>query len=108
MARKGVALQGKRQQREVFHRPVLPRAEYTHKITLQSGQSIAGTLSAIVYVQAAPSKDPERYLLHTRDKGNLGTDLKALVYVRSIRLGEKALEEGKRKVANAKGHGTRK
>ncbi len=79
-----------------------PAREYSHKITLQNGQSIAGTLSAIVYVQADPSKDPERYLLHKRDKGNLGTDLKALVYVRSIQLGEKALEEGKRQAAKAK------
>jgi hypothetical protein len=79
-----------------------PAREYTHKITLQNGQAIAGTLSAIVYVQADANKDPERYLLHKRDKGNLGTDLKALVYVRSIQLGEKALEDGKRKVAKAK------
>ncbi len=79
-----------------------PAREYTHKITLQNGQAIAGALSAIVYVQAESSKDPERYLLHKRDKGNLGTDLKSLVYVRSIHLGEKALEDGKRKAANAK------
>ena len=43
--------------------------------------------------------EPERYLLHKRDKGDPGTDLKSLVYVRSIQLGAKALEEGKRKAA---------
>jgi len=79
-----------------------PAREYTHKITLQNGQAIEGTLSAIVYVQADTSKDPQRYLLHKRDKGEPGTDLKSLVYVRSIQLGEKALLEGKRKAANAK------
>jgi len=79
-----------------------PAREYAHRITLQNGQAIRGSLSAIVYVQADPSKEPERYLLHTRGKGNLETDLKSLVYVRSIRLGAKALEEGKRKAASAK------
>lgn len=76
-----------------------PAREYTHKITLQNGQSIQGALSAIVYVQAESAKEPERYLLHKRDKGSLDADLKSLVYVRSIRLGEKALLEGKRKAA---------
>jgi len=76
-----------------------PSREYTHKITLQNGQKIEGTLSGIVYVRADPAAEPERYLLHQRDKGNPGTDLKSLVYVRSIQLGAKALEEGKRKAA---------
>ncbi len=79
-----------------------PAREYTHKIALQNGQAIQAALSAIVYVQADASKEPERYLLHKRDKGEPGTDLKALVYVRSIQLGEKAMLEGKRKLANAK------
>ena len=76
-----------------------PSREYTHKITFQNGQKIEGTLSGIVYVRADPAAEPERYLLHKRDKGNPGTDLKSLVYVRSIQLGAKALEEGKRKAA---------
>jgi len=76
-----------------------PSREYTHKITLQNGQKIEGTLSGIVYVRADPAAEPERYLLHKRDKGNPGTDLKSLVCVRSIQLGVKALEEGKRKAA---------
>ncbi len=76
-----------------------PSREYTHKITLQNGQKIEGTLSGIVYVRADPAAEPERYLLHKRDKGNPGTDLKSLVHVRSIQLGAKALEEGKRKAA---------
>ncbi len=80
-----------------------PSREYPHKITLQNGQKIEGTLSGIVYVRADPDPEAEleRYLLHKRDKGYPGTDLKALVYVRSIQLGAKALEEGKRKAAGA-------
>jgi hypothetical protein len=78
-----------------------PSREYTHKIMLQNGQKIEGTLSAIVYVRADSAADAERFLLHKRDKGNPGTDLKSLVYVRSIQLGAKALEEGKRRAAGA-------
>ena len=80
-----------------------PAREYTHKITLQNGQKIEGTLSGIVYVRAEPAENPTRYLLHKRDKGEPGTDLRSLVYVRTIQLGPKALEEGKRKAAGGAG-----
>ena len=69
------------------------------RYALQNGQKIEGTLSGIVYVRADPAAEPERYLLHKRDKGDPGTDLKSLVYVCSVQLGAKALEEGKRKAA---------
>jgi hypothetical protein len=82
-----------------------PSREYTHTITLQNGQKIEGTLSGIVYVRAPSAEDPDRYLLHKRDKGQPGTDLKSLVYVRSLQLGDKALEEGTRKVAGNQAHG---
>ncbi|MGC8641428.1 MAG: hypothetical protein ACP5XB_16305 [Isosphaeraceae bacterium] len=78
-----------------------PAREYTHTITLQNGRKIEGTLSGIVYVRAQNSEEPTRYLLHKRDKGEVGTDLKSLVYVRTIQLGPKALEEGNRKAASA-------
>jgi hypothetical protein len=74
-----------------------PAREYSHKITLQNRQTVQGTLSGIVYVQADKAEQTERFLLHKRDKGEPGSDLKSLVYVRSIRLGAKALEEGKRR-----------
>lgn len=80
-----------------------PVREYSHQITLRNGQTIRGPLSAIVYVQENPDREPVRYLLHKRDKGEPGTTLKAMVYVRSIHLGEKALEEGKRLEAEKTG-----
>jgi hypothetical protein len=80
-----------------------PAREYTHKITLQNGQRIQGALSGVVYVRAGSTEDPTRFLLHKRDKGEAGTDLKSLVYVRSIQLGPKALEDGKRKATGATG-----
>jgi hypothetical protein len=84
---------------KVFTGRTYPAREYTHQITLQNGQTIRGPLSGIVYVRANATSEPERYLLHQRDKGEPGTDLGSLVYVRSIRLGEPALAEGKRKAA---------
>ena len=76
-----------------------PAREYLHTITLSDGRTIRGPLSGIVYVQDEAGGEAERCLLHKRDKGEPGSDLKELVYVRSIRVGEKALEEGKRKAA---------
>ena len=83
-----------------------PAREYAHKITLQNRQTVQGSLSGIVYVQADQAEEPERFLLHKRDKGEPGTELKSLVYVRSIRLGAKALEEGKRKASGGTATGS--
>jgi hypothetical protein len=76
-----------------------PVREYRHKITLRDGRTIEGTLSAIVYLEAENDGPSERFLLHKRDKGPIGSDLKSLVYVRAIVLGEKALAEAKRKAS---------
>jgi hypothetical protein len=76
-----------------------PVREYVHIVSLVNGPSIRGPLSAIIYVQAEGADMPERFLLHKRDKGDPGQDLSALVHVRSIHLGEKALQEGKHKAA---------
>jgi hypothetical protein len=73
-----------------------PAREYVHTITLKDGRTIKGALSGIVYVQPEEG-EAERYIFHKRDKGELDTDLKSLLYVRSVRLGEDALEEGKEK-----------
>jgi len=89
-----------------------PSREYEHVITLQDGRKIAGPLSEIIYVQRfVQDKDkplaggttakPERLLLHKRDKGEPGTSLKSLVYVKTIKLGEAALEEGRKKAGLA-------
>jgi hypothetical protein len=84
-----------------------PAREYEHTITLQDGRTIRGPLAAIVYVQPDAPKaessesrtqpEAERFYLRKRDKGKIDTDLKSLLYVRQVRLGEGALEEGKRK-----------
>ena len=77
-----------------------PSREYLHTITLHDGRTIRGPLSTIIYVQPdnPAESDPKKFLLHERDKGPPGTELKSLSYVRVIELGDKALEEGKRRV----------
>ncbi|MGD0382682.1 MAG: hypothetical protein ABSA77_04105 [Thermoguttaceae bacterium] len=87
-----------------------PVREYEHTITLHDGRKISGGLSAIVYVQPAdnnPAKSDasrsetkvEQYILNKRNKGEIGQDLQSLVYVKSIKLGKEAFEEGKQKAA---------
>jgi hypothetical protein len=87
---------------KLFTGRTYPAREYSHNITLQNNQTIHGSLAGIVYVQADPTEQPRRFLLHKRDKGEPGTDLKALVYVRTIQVGEKALDEGKSRAARGK------
>jgi len=78
-----------------------PAREYLHAITLTDGRTIKGPLAAIVYVEPddtaaatsgadGPERQTKRFYLHKRDKGEVGTDLKSLVYVKRIRLGEAA------------------
>ncbi len=91
-----------------------PVREYLHTITLTDGRKITGPLSAIVYVRprsdekspsgknsdpSARGKEPEvqQLVLHKRDKGDIGQELKSLVYVKRIRLGQEAFEEAKKK-----------
>jgi hypothetical protein len=87
-----------------------PAREYVHTITLQDGRTIEGGLSGIIYVQPPthdrtqpgiyrPTVEAERYIVHKRDKGEMGTDLQSLVYVKLVKLGEEALKEGQQKAA---------
>lgn len=87
-----------------------PAREYLHTITLRDDRTISGPLAEIIYVQPyayspsdprsyRPDVKPLKFLLHKRAKGEIDTDLKSLAYVKSVRLGEEALEEGRRKAA---------
>jgi hypothetical protein len=74
-----------------------PAREYLHTITLRDGRTITGPLAAIVYVQLSPEHEAERHLLNKRNKGEVGHDLKSLIYVKRIKLGKDALDEGLKK-----------
>jgi hypothetical protein len=65
-----------------------PVRQYVHTLTLADGRRIIGPLAAIVYVQRPEEPEPRRYILHQRDKGPPGSELKSLVYVRRIDLGD--------------------
>ena len=87
-----------------------PSREYVHTVTLSDGRTITGELSAIVYVEppsyapvkpgeVRPEVKTEKFVLNKRNKGEIGQDLKSLVYPKSIKLGKEAFEEGIRKIA---------
>jgi hypothetical protein len=85
-----------------------PAREYLHVVTLQDGRTIEGPLSGIVFCQPQvynprgpneyrPQVDPVKFLLHKRDKGEFGDELKSLKYVKCVKLGEEAYKEGQQK-----------
>jgi len=87
-----------------------PAREYLHRITLKDDRQIIGPLAGVVYVQPyryTPSgpavhhdaPKPEKFVLYKRHKGEIGEDLKSLVYVKEIRLGKEAYDEGYRKAS---------
>jgi hypothetical protein len=93
---------------KVFTGRTYPSREYSHTIALKNGKKLTGPLAEIFYIQpyaempqgprsedATP--EPQRFLLNKRNKGPVGTDLKSLVYVVRIKLGQDAVEEGKAK-----------
>lgn len=85
-----------------------PVREYVHTITLKDGRTITGGLSAIVYVQSRnddttksaesqPKTKTTQFILNKRNKGEIGEELNSLVYMKSIKLGKEAFDEGKQK-----------
>lgn len=94
-----------------------PAREYTHTITLKDDRTITGPLAEIIYVKPYLPKpepgskayrpeeeaQPQRFLLNKRAKGDFGENLKSLAYVKLVKLGEEALEEGRRKAAGRPG-----
>jgi hypothetical protein len=84
-----------------------PARQYAYTITLSDGRTITGPVAEILYVRpdsasgdpaGATKREAQRFILHKRDKGQLGTSLKALKYVKRIKLGEAALEEGRKRL----------
>jgi hypothetical protein len=91
---------------KVFTGRSYPARQYAYTITLSDGRTITGPVADIFYVRPyLASGDPadaakleaQRFILYKRDKGNVGTSLKSLKYVKRIKLGEAALEEGRKK-----------
>ncbi|MGQ9771132.1 MAG: hypothetical protein ACUVQG_11305 [Thermogutta sp.] len=95
-----------------------PAREYSHRITLDDGRTIEGPISEVLYVRPQSgvtgsqgsqnlSIEPQRFILYKTHKGPLGSDLKSLVYVKAVKLGEEALAEGLKKTAHRTSDQTR-
>ena len=83
-----------------------PARQYVYTITLADGRTITGPVAEIIYVRPflapgdrtdASQLEAQRFILHKRDKGEIGADLKSLKYVQRIKLGADALEEGRKR-----------
>ena len=76
-----------------------PSRIYVHTIELKDGRKLTGPLSALVYLQPGEGGRSKKFILHKRQKGEVGKSLDELIYVKRIVLGEDALAEAKRKLA---------
>jgi hypothetical protein len=84
-----------------------PVRKYVYTVTLKDDRKITAPVAEIFYVKpfrelgsgarTDEETEPIRFQIHKRDKGEAGTTLKALTYVKLIKLGERAAEEGKKK-----------
>lgn len=83
-----------------------PSRVYTHTVTLRDGRKLTGPLAEILYVRPfadsegkldASQLETKKLLIHKRDKGETGMQLKDLLYVKTVKLGKEAYEEGKAK-----------
>jgi hypothetical protein len=89
-----------------------PWRQYIHTVTLKDGKTITGELAEVFFVQPIVfdadgplanrpnDAEPVRVVVHMKDKGDFGAELKSMKYVKLIRLGKEALEEGRRKAAH--------
>lgn len=87
-----------------------PAREYRHRITLDDGKTIEGPISEVIYLMPqldekaargtqGPYVEPQRFILYKTHKGPIGSDLKSLIYVKAVKLGEEAFAEGLKKAA---------
>jgi hypothetical protein len=85
-----------------------PARKIAWRLTLRNGHVITGhILGQPLYV--AREGEPERWILHDRQKGDVGTTLEALLYIRRVEFGLKAftaaVKEMKAKEAGGAGEG---
>jgi len=89
-----------------------PSREYNFVCTLNDGRKITGSMSGILFLmpgdygadavndQRGAPQEPLRFQFHKRDKGEMNTSLRSLIYVRTVKLGEEAFKEGKAKAGS--------
>jgi hypothetical protein len=87
---------------KVYTGQTYPARIYQHTIVLNDGRRIHGPMSGIIYVDDYEGQGTRKFLFHKRQKGPVGSDLKSLVYVRKVALGEAAMRQGQQRKARAK------
>jgi hypothetical protein len=86
--------------KKVFTGKYYPRRKYLTKITLKRKDrrgkhyEFTGHLNAPVYVLENNAKEPKQFKLHIRDKGEVGTELKDLIYIKKVDFLTKGEEVG--------------
>jgi hypothetical protein len=61
-----------------------PARETSYKLTLRDGQTIEGAIVAPLYVREEGQEQSRTYVLHKRDKGEVGQTLPQLLYVKRV------------------------
>ena len=64
-----------------------PARETSYAITLDDGTKVEGGVVAPLYVTTADGKS-KTYVLHKRDKGDVGQKVEQLVYVKTVRFAD--------------------
>ena len=82
---------------KVYTGRAYPARLLAYTICLKDGRRISGSVSGIVYVEPPAGGERRRFLLNKRQKGDLGTDLPSLVYLRTVELGEEAFRSGQQR-----------
>jgi len=85
---------------------------FTYTLTFDDGRELEGPMSGIIFVQALeegedvsvghiPDRDSPRFYFHKRDSepANVGKKLADIHYVKFVKIGDDALEEGLKKAA---------
>jgi len=85
---------------------------FTYTLIFDDGRELEGPMSGIIFVQKLeegedasvghiPERDAPRFYFHKRDSepANVGKKLADIHYVKFVKLGDEALEEGQKKVA---------
>lgn len=81
---------------KVYTGRTYPARKQHYRFTLINGLQITGTVQQPIYVAAG--EQAARFILHERDKGEVGQSLGDVVFVRSVRLGKEALDEAKKQL----------
>ena len=86
-----------------------PWRQYLHTVTLKDGKTITGEVAEVFFVQPIvfnadeplanrpDDSEPIRVVIHMKDKGDFGAELKSMKYVKLIKLGRRPWKKAARR-----------